>query len=106
MSLHCVPTDLCRLARIGALLVLHQFESKRKIQIQKKTGDAQGPFTPISHLERPHSGDRRERRHLLTRAMCDSPFLGGSAFGPPRSLVVLVVETYGVKKKPSRCVHE
>ena len=46
MSLHCVPTDLCRLARIGALLVLHQFESKKKDTDTKKTGDAQGPFTP------------------------------------------------------------
>ena len=45
MSLHCVPTDLCRLARIGALLVLHQFESKKKDTDTKKTGDAQGPFT-------------------------------------------------------------
>ena len=43
MSLHCVPTDLCRLARIGALLVLHQFESKKKDTDTKKKRRCPGP---------------------------------------------------------------
>ena len=74
-------------------------KKEKDTDTKKKTEMPRARSLQISHLERPHSGDRRERRHLLTRAMCDSPFLGGSAFGPPRSLVVLVVETYGVKKK-------